>query len=61
MELTGIAVSEDKLAELDAEFESAIGASAEAAYSVVGHEVNLGSPKQLQTVLFDELELPTQG
>ncbi|GAB3843855.1 DNA polymerase I [Nesterenkonia populi] len=61
MELTGIAVSQEKLAELDAEFERAIAESAEAAYAVVGHEVNLGSPKQLQTVLFEELELPTQG
>jgi DNA polymerase-1 len=25
---------------------------------VIGHEVNLGSPKQLQVVLFDELNMP---
>lgn len=61
MELTGIAVSTEKLEELDAEFESSIRTSAEAAYAVVGREVNLGSPKQLQAVLFDELQLPTAG
>lgn len=61
MELTGIAVSAEKLQALDAEFERTIAESAQAAYAVVGHEVNLGSPKQLQTVLFDELGLPTQG
>lgn len=61
MELTGIAVSTEKLEELDAEFEKSIRESAEAAYAVVGHEVNLGSPKQLQAVLFEELEMPTAG
>ncbi|TLP75375.1 DNA polymerase I [Nesterenkonia sphaerica] len=61
MELTGIAVSRERLEALDAEFESSITASARAAYAVVGHEVNLGSPKQLQQVLFEELGLPTAG
>src|SRR3712207_9333569 len=27
-------------------------------FAVIGRDVNLGSPKQLQTVLFDELGLP---
>ena len=61
MELTGIAVSQEKLDSLDAEFAEAIEASAQEAYAVVGHEVKLGSPKQLQAVLFEELELPTAG
>lgn len=61
MELTGIAVSTEKLDSLDAEFAAAIEQSAQDAYAVVGHEVKLGSPKQLQTVLFEELELPTAG
>lgn len=61
MELTGIAVSRERLESLDAEFEASINESAQAAYAVVGHEVNLGSPKQLQAVLFEELELPTAG
>ncbi|WP_218220120.1 DNA polymerase I [Nesterenkonia sp. Act20] len=61
MELTGIAVSTEKLESLDAEFAAAIEQSAQDAYAVVGHEVKLGSPKQLQTVLFEELELPTAG
>jgi len=30
----------------------------EQAFAAIGHEVNLGSPKQLQTVLFDELSMP---
>lgn len=32
--------------------------AAEAAYEVIGKQINLGSPKQLQTVLFDELGMP---
>ena len=61
MELTGIAVSGERLESLDSEFETSITESEQAAYAVVGHEVNLGSPKQLQAVLFEELGLPTAG
>lgn len=32
--------------------------AAEAAYAVIGKQINLGSPKQLQVVLFDELDMP---
>ncbi|WP_010525081.1 DNA polymerase I [Nesterenkonia sp. F] len=59
MELAGIAVSAERLEALDQEFADQVEAAAQAAYAAIGHEVNLGSPKQLQTVLFDELELPT--
>ena len=32
--------------------------AAKEAYAVIGTEINLGSPKQLQVVLFDELGMP---
>ena len=32
--------------------------AANAAYEVIGKQINLGSPKQLQVVLFDELDMP---
>jgi DNA polymerase I len=58
MEALGIAVDGDVLADLQANFAGEVKSSAQAAYDVVGHEFNLGSPKQLQQVLFEELELP---
>ena len=58
MELTGIAVSQDRLATLLADFTAAMNAAQQAAFAAIGHEVNLGSPKQLQEVLFEELGLP---
>ncbi|WP_026554863.1 DNA polymerase I [Arthrobacter sp. 35W] len=58
MELTGIAVSGDRLETLLADFTAAMDAAQAAAFAAIGHEVNLGSPKQLQTVLFEELGLP---
>ncbi|WP_350268815.1 DNA polymerase I [Brevibacterium sp. CBA3109] len=58
MELAGIAVDEAGLSGLIDEFTKQARASAELAYEAIGHEVNLGSPKQLQTVLFDELDMP---
>ena len=30
----------------------------QSAFAVLGHSINLGSPKQLQVVLFDELGMP---
>ncbi|SIK19054.1 DNA polymerase I [Mycobacteroides abscessus subsp. abscessus] len=58
MEMAGIAIDEDGLAALVDDFTKQAQASAELAYEAIGHEVNLGSPKQLQTVLFDELDMP---
>ncbi|WP_193095309.1 DNA polymerase I [Brevibacterium sp. FME17] len=58
MELAGIAVDEAGLSGLIEEFTKQANASAGLAYEAIGHEVNLGSPKQLQAVLFDELDMP---
>ncbi|GAA4285452.1 DNA polymerase I [Brevibacterium daeguense] len=58
MELSGIAVDLTALQGLIDEFGAQAADSAEAAYAAIGHEVNLGSPKQLQAVLFDELQMP---
>ena len=58
METIGIAVDLEKLNLLQREFGEQIRQAAEAAYSVIGKQINLGSPKQLQVVLFDELGMP---
>ena len=58
IEHTGIAVDIDQLRQLQSEFADLIRDSAAAAYAVIGKQINLGSPKQLQTVLFDELQMP---
>ena len=58
MEQTGIAVDIDHLQSLEAHFAGEVKRAAEDAFSVIGKEINLGSPKQLQVVLFDELGMP---
>lgn len=58
MELTGIYVSMDRMNEQLADLTKVIENAQEQAFAAIGHEVNLGSPKQLQTVLFEELGLP---
>jgi len=58
MESVGIAVSRQQLAELSSNFAGIAQQASEEGSSMVGHEVNLASPKQLQVVLFDELNLP---
>ncbi|HEY2206298.1 MAG TPA: DNA polymerase I [Pseudonocardia sp.] len=58
LEARGIAVDHDALAALEADFAAQVKQAAQDAYSQIGKEINLGSPKQLQVVLFDELEMP---
>ncbi|MDQ3357467.1 MAG: DNA polymerase I [Actinomycetota bacterium] len=59
MERSGVAVDLAGLQELEADFASAVGAAQQEAWDSIGDEtVNLGSPKQLQTVLFERLGLP---
>jgi DNA polymerase-1 len=58
MEYRGIAADLDFLHELQKEFAAEVADAAQEAYAVIGKEINLGSPKQLQSVLFDELGLP---
>ncbi len=58
MERTGIAVDAQWLDNLRAQFAGDAKAAAQSAYDVIGKEVNLASPKQLQVVLFDELGMP---
>jgi DNA polymerase-1 len=58
LEATGVAVDRDSLAALGSTFGEAIDRLQEDIYAAVGHEFNLGSPKQLEQVLFYELDLP---
>ena len=58
MEHYGIGVDEEFLRSLSHELASDVESAQRSAWEVLGHEVNLSSPKQLQTVLFDELNLP---
>ena len=58
MEATGVALDRGALAALAGTFTEAIDRLAEDIYASVGHEFNLGSPKQLEQVLFYELDLP---
>ncbi|WP_182113798.1 DNA polymerase I [Actinotalea sp. JY-7876] len=58
MEAAGIAADVDYLGALEREFAAAVNDAAAEAYAVIGREVNLGSPKQLQEVLFDQLGMP---
>ena len=58
MENRGIAVDRKKLKSLAVFFEKESAVQTKIAHEAVGHEFNLASPKQLQVVLFDELNLP---
>ena len=58
IESLGIGVEKKKLSELRTYFETEENLQIKKAYDSVGHEFNVASPKQLQSVLFEELALP---
>ena len=58
MERTGVAVDLDLLERLRADFDSTVSQAERDAWGVLGKQINLGSPKQLQGVLFDDLNMP---
>jgi DNA polymerase-1 len=55
MEHLGVAVDGPKLEALFDRLSTEVAEVAQKAYAIIGREINLASPKQLQTVLFDEL------
>jgi DNA polymerase-1 len=58
MERAGIAADVANLDAQRGDFDHAVERAAAQAYEAIGHEVNLSSPKQLQEVLFTELDMP---
>ncbi len=58
VEATGIAVNGDHLRALQSGFAAQVDEAANSAYGVIDKQINLGSPKQLQVVLFEELDMP---
>jgi DNA polymerase-1 len=58
MEAAGIAVDTDLLSDLEGHFAAQVADAAKAAFAEIGGEINLGSPKQLQVVLFEQLGMP---
>lgn len=58
MELDGITVNADALAKLNTRLTDRVATIAKDAFAIIGREVNLASPKQLQQLLFDELGMP---
>ena len=58
MENRGIAVDKKELESLATFFDAEVARETKIAHTAAGHEFNVGSPKQLQVVLFDELGLP---
>ncbi|MDO8731234.1 MAG: DNA polymerase I [Actinomycetota bacterium] len=58
VEFDGVAVDRELLSELSSGFAANMRESESAAYAIVGRPFNLGSPKQLQEILFVERDLP---
>lgn len=61
MEHTGITLDTDMLAAMSKEVTSQYDKLEKSIYDMVGREFNIASPAQLSEVLFNDLELPTDG
>jgi DNA polymerase I len=58
MELAGVRLDLGALAAMRDEFGATLAGLESRIFELVGHEFNIGSPKQLEQILFHELELP---
>ena len=58
LETNGIRVDQGRLAELSHTYGERMEILEKEIYELAGHPLNIASPKQLQAVLFDELNLP---
>ena len=58
MERNGVLVNRAGLAQLSGAFHDQLSKLESEIWEMAGHEFNIGSPKQLGTILFDELHLP---
>jgi DNA polymerase-1 len=61
MEYTGVMVDTAMLARQSSELAQAMAAAEEAAHKAAGGPFNIGSPKQLQEILYERLKLPVLG
>ncbi len=59
MELSGIAMDMAALHDFGEQLKPQISEIEQQVYSLAGHEFNIGSPKQLSVVLYEELSLPS--
>ena len=60
LEDAGIRIDDYRMGEISAKVADQLDELVDRAHALVGHEFNLGSPKQLGTILFEELGLPSQ-
>src|SRR5206468_426519 len=60
LEFNGIRLDVPFLAKLSGEMEAQLAAAEKEIHEVAGRTFNIGSPKQLREVLFDEMKLPVQ-
>ena len=58
LQRTGIALDAGALHEMSLDLEQQLGELEASIYNIVGHIVNLNSPQQLSSLLFEELQLP---
>ncbi len=58
MERVGVKVDEDDLRRMSVDFEARMAVMEQDCHRLAGHPFNVGSPKQLGEVLFDEQKLP---
>ncbi len=58
MEYTGVLIDDQLLKKLSIELAKRLDALEQEAYTLAGTKFNLGSPKQLQTILYEQLNIP---
>ena len=58
LEYNGIRIDVDRLKQMSQQYGTRLAEFEQQIYELAGHKFNIGSPKQLETVLFEEQKLP---
>ena len=61
MEIEGFPLNKEALEEINIEYKAKLESLEKEIYSLVGHELNLKSPKQVAALIYDELKLKKRG
>ncbi len=61
MEIEGFPLSKDALEKVNLNFKEKLESIRKDIFTIVGHELNLDSPKQVAVVIYDELKLKRKG
>ncbi|MCI2069205.1 MAG: DNA polymerase I [Bacilli bacterium] len=61
MEIEGFPLDKDELSKINDQYQAHLNLITQEIYKIIGREINLNSPKQISSLIYDELQLKKKG